>query len=83
MTEQIAVRIPSELAAGLNELVSEGRFETKADAIRSAIRALVEQERRRQVGERIAEGYRRMPQTDDEVSAATEAAVRSIHEEPW
>jgi Arc/MetJ-type ribon-helix-helix transcriptional regulator len=83
MTEQIAVRIPSELAAGLNELVSEGRFETKADAIRSAISALVEEERRRRVGERIAEGYRRMPQTDDEVGPATQAAVGSIHQEPW
>jgi Arc/MetJ-type ribon-helix-helix transcriptional regulator len=83
MTEQIAVRIPLELATGLEELVSEGRFETKADAIRAAIRALVDQERRHQIGERIAEGYRRVPQTDDEVAAAAAAAIRSIHEEPW
>jgi Arc/MetJ-type ribon-helix-helix transcriptional regulator len=83
MTERIAVRISSELAASLNELVSERRFETKADAIRSAISALVEEERRRRVGERIAEGYRRMQQTDDEVGATTQAAVGSIHQEPW
>jgi len=35
------------------------------------------------VGESIADGYRRIPQDDDEVKAATRAAIRSIHEEPW
>lgn len=83
MSTQLAVRLPEELAARLEELVSAGRFETKADAVRSAIQTLVETERRRGIGDRIAEGYRRVPQTDEEVSAAAEAAARSIHEEPW
>ncbi len=83
MSEQIAVRIPAELADGLDELVATGRFETKAEAIRAAIRDLVEVERRRAVGERIAEGYRHAPQTDEEEAAATAAAIRSIREEPW
>jgi Arc/MetJ-type ribon-helix-helix transcriptional regulator len=83
MSEQIAVRIPDELAASIDELVSSGRFVTKAEAIRSAIEVLVQSERRREVGERIVEGYRRNPQTDNDVAAATQAALRSIHEEPW
>jgi Arc/MetJ-type ribon-helix-helix transcriptional regulator len=83
MSEQIAIRIPSELAKQLDEMVARGRFETKAEAVRSAIRSMVEADRRREIGQRIIDGYRRVPQTDDEVSAATEAAVRSIHEEPW
>jgi putative addiction module CopG family antidote len=83
MSEQIAVRLPDELASSLDQLISEGRFESKAEAIRSAIRALVEQERRSRIGERIADGYRRIPQSDEEVSAATEAAIHSIQEEPW
>lgn len=83
MTEQVAVRIPDELAASLSELVAEGRFDTKAEVIRTALEALVEAERRRRVGELIAEGYRRIPQDDDEVKAAERAAIRSIHEEPW
>jgi len=83
MSEQIAVRIPDELAESLSELVAEGRFETKADAVRAALGSLVEAERRRRVGELIADGYRRVPQDDDEVKAATRAAIRSIHEEPW
>lgn len=83
MSEQIAVRIPDELAESLEELVANGRFETKADAIRTALQTLLETERRRRVGELIAAGYRRTPQQNDEVVAAEGAAIRSVQEEPW
>jgi Arc/MetJ-type ribon-helix-helix transcriptional regulator len=83
MSEQIAIRIPDALAESLEQLVDSGRFETKADAVRTALGALIDAERRRRIGEVIAEGYRRVPQDDDEVRAATRAAIRSIHEEPW
>ncbi len=83
MSEQIAVRIPDGLAESLEELVTGGRFETKAEAIRTALEALVEAERRRGIGEAISNGYRRVPQDDDEVAAATGAAIRSIEDEPW
>jgi Arc/MetJ-type ribon-helix-helix transcriptional regulator len=83
MSEQIAVRIPDDLAESLEDLVASGRFETKADAVRRALETLVDAERRRRVGELIADGYRRIPQEDDEVASATRAAIRSIHEEPW
>jgi Arc/MetJ-type ribon-helix-helix transcriptional regulator len=83
MSEQIAVRIPDGLAESLDELVATGRFETKADAVRTALEAFVDADRRLRVGEQIAEGYRRVPQEDDQVEAATRAAIRSIREEPW
>lgn len=83
MSEQIAVRIPYVLAASLEDLVSTGRFETRAEAVRVALEALIEAERRRRVGELIADGYRRLPQDDEEVDAARLAAIRSIEEEPW
>jgi Arc/MetJ-type ribon-helix-helix transcriptional regulator len=83
MSEQYAIRIPDDLAAGLEELVDSGRFPTRAEAFRVALESLIETERRRRVGEAIAEGYRRVPQDDDEVADATRAAIRSIHEEPW
>jgi Arc/MetJ-type ribon-helix-helix transcriptional regulator len=83
MSDQIAVRIPDELAASLEELVASGRFDTKADAIRAGLEALVDAERRRRIGDVIVEGYRRIPQDDEEVRAATRGAIRSIHEEPW
>jgi Arc/MetJ-type ribon-helix-helix transcriptional regulator len=83
MSFQIAVRIPNTLAGQLDELVASGRFDTKADAVRAALDALIDAERRADVGRRIVEGYRKVPQDDVDVAAATEAASRSIDEEPW
>ncbi len=83
MSEQIAVRIPDGLAESLEELVASGRYETKADAVRSALESLVESERRRRIGGLIVDGYRRVPQDEQELEATTVAAIRSIHEEPW
>jgi Arc/MetJ-type ribon-helix-helix transcriptional regulator len=72
-----------ELARSLDELVSTGRFATRAEAVRAAIEQLLDAERRHAIGLRILQGYTDVPQTDAEVAAATEAAVRSIQEEPW
>jgi Arc/MetJ-type ribon-helix-helix transcriptional regulator len=83
MSEQIVVRLQDALAESLEELVASGRFETKAEAIRTALEVLVEAERRGRVGALIADAYRRVPQDDQEVEAATRAAIRSIHGEPW
>ena len=66
MSEQIAIRIPDELAVSLEDLVASGRFETKAEAVRTALEALLDAERRRRLGDLIADGYRRMPQRDEE-----------------
>ena len=83
MSTQIAVRIPDELIVELDLLVHEGPFESRADAVRRALEALVDLERRRRTGEAIAEGYRRVPQTDEDLDVAMANALRSIDEEPW
>jgi hypothetical protein len=43
----------------------------------------VDRHRRRRIGEAIVEGYRRHPQTEEEIGWADEATVRMIAEEPW
>jgi Arc/MetJ-type ribon-helix-helix transcriptional regulator len=83
VSEQFAIRMSDELASSLDELVSSGRFATRAEAVRAAIEQLLDAERRQDVGRRIVQGYTDVPQTDAEVAVATEAAVRSIEEEPW
>jgi Arc/MetJ-type ribon-helix-helix transcriptional regulator len=83
MSQQIAIRIPDALASDLDSLISTGRFETKADAVRTALEALIDAERRAELGRQIVEGYRRVPQEDADVAAASQAASRSIDEEPW
>ena len=83
MSMQIAIRIPTALAERLDALVTSGTYETRADAVRAALEALLDAERRADVGRRIVDGYRRIPQEDAEVAAAEQAASRSIDEEPW
>jgi Arc/MetJ-type ribon-helix-helix transcriptional regulator len=64
MSPQIAVRLPAPLLDEIDELVDAGRFETRADAIRSGIELIVDAERRSRIGRAIVEGYERLPQAE-------------------
>lgn len=80
---QLVTRIDEDLARALDALVAEGVVESRSDAVRTALRELVDQHRRRKIGEAIVEGYRRHPQTAEEIGWADELTVRMIEEEPW
>jgi Arc/MetJ-type ribon-helix-helix transcriptional regulator len=95
MSPQIAVRIDQDLADRLDALVADGRFDTKADAIRAGIEALLEHERQRRLDDAIVEGYRRIPAGDDaglesaldaashEMAVALDAEERQRGGLPW
>jgi len=68
MSTQLAIRLPDELLRDLDWVVLRLDYDSRADAMRDALVRLIEQERRRQIGEQIAEGYRRMPQTEEEMA---------------
>ncbi|WP_420625037.1 hypothetical protein [Candidatus Poriferisodalis sp.] len=53
-----------------------------AIAVRRALEDMIDS-RRRRVGESIAEAYRRIPETDDELRWAAESTRSMIAEEPW
>jgi len=80
---QLVTRVNDELAAAVDELVAAGVVASRSEAVRLGLERLVERYRRSQVGARIVEGYRRIPQTDVEVGWADESSVRMIAEEPW
>lgn len=82
-TEQIAVRLPEELLAELDDLVGRGVYESRAAAVRAGIEAVVELERRRQTDRAVIEGYRRTPSTKAEREAAIASLRDAILEEPW
>ncbi len=65
MSPQIAVRLPAQLLDEIDTLVDAGRFETRAEAVRAGIEQLVDDERRRRIGEAIVQGYTRQPQAED------------------
>ena len=51
--------------------------------MRAALVADIDRRRRTGVGQAIAEGYRRIPQADDETAWTDAATAAMIAEEPW
>jgi Arc/MetJ-type ribon-helix-helix transcriptional regulator len=82
-TEQIAVRLPAEQLAVLDDLVARGVYETRAAAVRAGIEVVLELDRRHRDDRAIVEGYRRLPSTDVEQAAAIASMREAIAEEPW
>ncbi len=80
---QLAARFEDEVVALVDALVEAGRFQSRADALRHALQVYLETDRRRLVGDAIAEGYRQVPQDDDEIAGAEASARAMIAEEPW
>lgn len=82
-TEQIAVRLPVEQLAALDELVDRGVYESRAAGVRAGVELVVELARRHEADRAIVEGYRRVPPTDAEKAAAVASLRDAIAEEPW
>lgn len=82
-SEQIAVRLPEELLAVLDDLVSRGVYESRAAAVRAGIGVVAELDRRRLADLAIVDGYTRTPPTEAEREAALASLRDTILEEPW
>lgn len=82
-TEQIAVRLPHELLADLDDLVARGVYASRAAAVRAGVEAITELQRRRATDRAIVDGYRRVPPNVSEVDAAVASLRDAIAEEPW
>lgn len=80
---QVVSRLPDELLRAIDALVERGVVASRSDAVRAGLESLVDWHRRAEIGAAIVEGYRRMPQTEEELAGADAAARRMIAEEPW
>lgn len=80
---QLVTRLDDGLLADVDALVADGVATTRSDAVRIALERLVDAHRRQQLGAAIVDGYRRRPQTADELAGLDEATRRLIGEEPW
>lgn len=82
-SEQIAVRLPVEELAELDDLVEAGIYPNRTAAVRAGVRAISDLARRRRIDAAIVEGYRRFPASDAENEAAMISLREAIAEEPW
>ena len=83
---QVIARVPDELVDEIDRLVSSGAFESRSDVVREALAQLVDRHRRAEIGRQIVEGYKRIPQTDEEMEElgiSDASTIAMIEEEPW
>lgn len=80
---QLVTRVPDALAVAVDDLVQTGVFRSRSEAVRAGLEVVLERERRAATGREIAEGYRRIPQDDDDLTWPDAATSAMIAEEPW
>lgn len=81
-TERIAISLSKALLREIEELRRETR-ETRSGIIRRAVERMLEEREKAQGLAAYVEGYRRQPETQDEVDAAEAAATELLAREPW
>ena len=72
-----------ERVARIDALVADGAHPSRASVIVAAIDRLVAQLESERIDREIVEGYRRIPQTAEELDWAEWSTIESIREEPW
>ncbi len=83
MTKQIAIKLPEELLGDIDRLVEDGRFDSRSQAVRSGLEAIVEAHRSAAVDQSYRDAMRRLPETDEEMAEAARLATDAICDEPW
>lgn len=80
---QFVTRVDDLLVRQVDALVASGVVSSRSAAVRLGLVTVVDQHRRRLVGNQIAEGYASKPQTEEELAGLDEATHALIAEEPW
>jgi Arc/MetJ-type ribon-helix-helix transcriptional regulator len=83
MLTQLALRVPDECIAGLDELVNNGEFANRAEAARFAVVHFLEDRRTARDVRRVIESYTDLPQSPRELAEGEEVLRGLIAEEPW
>jgi len=79
---QTLVQLSDELVALLDQRAAQQR-RSRSDLIREALESFLAQDAEAEISRQIVEGYRRIPQTEDELRWAERGARQAIEEEPW
>ena len=80
---QFVTRLDDRLVEEVDAMVADGVVANRSEAVRLGLERLIDQHRRFQTGQEIAEGYRRRPQTDEELAGLDQATHALVEEEPW
>ena len=64
MTNQVPVRLTDEDLAAIDRAVASGRFANRSDALRAGVKAILREEREREIEEAYRRGYGEHPQEE-------------------
>ena len=81
-TVKIAISLPSELLASA-ERARAARGETRSEFVRQAIEARLARDEQQAAIDQYIEGYRRDPESEDEILIASLLATKAIAQDPW
>ena len=82
-TTQIAVEVPEELLAKVDDLVASGLYKDLDEAISVGIAGLPNLDDKRRIDQAYIDGYTRFPQTAAEIEMAESMARAGVKAEPW
>jgi Arc/MetJ-type ribon-helix-helix transcriptional regulator len=83
MTIQIAVKLPDDVVARVDQLVSEGLFASRSAAVRRGLEAILSASASQAIDRAYEAGYGKFPETDRELGEAKKLAVEAIRDETW
>jgi Arc/MetJ-type ribon-helix-helix transcriptional regulator len=78
MTVQVPVRLTDADLAALDRAVASGRFPNRSDVLRAGLKAILREEREREIEEAYRRGYGKYPQ-EEWVGQAGLAAFEAWH----
>ncbi len=73
MAVRLVTRVPDSIAEAIDMLVEAGVFASRSQAVRAGLGAVVGRVRRDAAGRALADGYRRMPQDEDDLASPVPA----------
>jgi Arc/MetJ-type ribon-helix-helix transcriptional regulator len=79
----VAIRLPDEMIIEIDGLIEAGSFSTRTEVIKGALERLLADLERERIDRAIIEGYRRIPETEEEMAQAHQNAKEMVEEEPW
>jgi metal-responsive CopG/Arc/MetJ family transcriptional regulator len=80
---QLVTRLDEALLAEIDEMVAQGIASSRSEFVRIALTQVLDEHRRRRVGEQIVAAYTLHPQDEDDLLGLEAAARALINEEPW
>lgn len=80
---QIIARIDDSFVAQVDRLVEDGVFASRSDAIRLGLELIIDQHRRKAIGDAIVKSFSQLPQSEEELVGIQGSTKALIEEEPW